>query len=493
MRILVYSEVNAETIASSMGLSEYSYYFVLKEFLPVLRSLGEVLIVKDPMQEVDRLHAEACKAGVRCVFLPFTPLHKTPLGLKCPTVPLLAWEFDTIPNEYWLGDRVQDWRYGLRRCGRAITHSQLTVKAIREQMGEEYPVVSVPAPVWDKYAALRQRLAGQGRQESVSLKMGSCVLFDSQDPSQVRYWPDWQTVSASVAGARGESDANSAVGESLPTVRQQSLLRITYRYLLEWYGQVGRKLPREWLGLSEAMQPPPKASVLPPQLMELWQPGAHCLDLSGVVFVSMFNPRDGRKNWADMLTAFCIAFRDCSDATLVFKLGSNEYQEEMSEMLLCMARLPKFSCRVVVLHGFLEGEAFEGLIEASHFVVNASYGEGQCLPLMEFLSCGRPAVAPRNSAMLDYMDEQVGFVVDGWADPAVWPHDPREAYRGLRQQVSWESLVQAYRDAYQCVREMPERYAELSTNAVERMRSHCSRQVAEASLKSFLAEDWKSC
>lgn len=40
MKFLVYSEVNAETIASSLGQSEYSYYFVLKEFLPVLRQLG---------------------------------------------------------------------------------------------------------------------------------------------------------------------------------------------------------------------------------------------------------------------------------------------------------------------------------------------------------------------------------------------------------------------------------------------------------------------
>jgi glycosyltransferase involved in cell wall biosynthesis len=493
MRILVYSEVNAETIASSMGLSEYSYYFVLKEFLPVLRILGEVLVVKDPMREVDRLYADARKAGVHCIFLSFTPPHKTPLGLKCPTIPILAWEFDTIPNEYWLGDRVQDWRYGLRRCGRAITHSQLTVKAIREQMGEGYPVISIPAPIWDKYASLRARLANHGRRERVLLTMQSCVLFDSQDASQACYWPDGQTILASVAGARGESKAGPAADTRLPTVRQQSVLRITYRYLLEWYRQVGRQLPREWLGMAEKLQPPSKVPALPRQLTELWQQRAHCLELSGVIFVSMFNPNDGRKNWADMLTAFCTAFRDCSDATLVFKLGSSEYQEEMSEMLLCMARLPKFSCRVVLLHGFLEGEAFDGLIEASHFVVNASYGEGQCLPLMEFLSCGRPAVAPRNSAMLDYMDEQVGFVVEGWSDTAIWPHDPREAYRALRQQIDWESLVRAYRDAYRCVQEMPERYAELSRNAVARMRKHCSRHIAEAALRSFLIEDWKPC
>lgn len=37
MKILVHSEISAATIARSLGLPDYSYYFVLKEFLPVLR------------------------------------------------------------------------------------------------------------------------------------------------------------------------------------------------------------------------------------------------------------------------------------------------------------------------------------------------------------------------------------------------------------------------------------------------------------------------
>jgi glycosyltransferase involved in cell wall biosynthesis len=493
MKFLVYSEVNAQTIASSMGQSEYSYYFVLKEFLPVLRALGEVCIVKDPQAEADALYREATAAGEQCVLLAFTPPHKTPLGLRCPTIPVLAWEFDTIPNEHWLKDRKQDWRYALGRCRRAITHSGMTLEAIRREMGLDYPVISVPAPVWDRYEALRARL-GQERRASVAMEMAACVVFDSQDPEHERFWPDWSEITASVAEVRGDNrQQNESAG--LPEYREQSLLRITYRYAVEWYRQVGRQL------LSGEMTLRP--SVIDAQLRafneqplpcpELWKPRPHRLELSGVVFTSMFNPGDGRKNWSDMLTAFCTAFRDSSDATLVFKLGSKDFERDMHEMMVCMARMPRFACRVVLLHGFLEGEVFESLIEASHFVVNASYGEGQCLPLMEFLSCGRPAVAPRNSAMLDYMDESVGFVVDGWADPAVWPHDPREAYRGLRQQVDWKSLIQAYRDAYRCVREMPERYAELSTNAVARMQGHCSRRVAEAALRSFLIEDWKSC
>ena len=64
MRFLVYSEVNSETISQSLGLSEYSYYFVLKEFLPVLRELGDVCVVKEP-REVDSLYAQALREGLK--------------------------------------------------------------------------------------------------------------------------------------------------------------------------------------------------------------------------------------------------------------------------------------------------------------------------------------------------------------------------------------------------------------------------------------------
>lgn len=484
MRFLVYSEVNSANIAQSLGLSEYSYYFVLKEFIPVLRELGEVRIMHDP-REVDPLYAQARREGVPCVFLSFTPPHKTPLGLKCPTVPVLAWEFDTIPSEHWSKEPWQDWRYALGQCGRAITHSGMTLAAIQAEMGSGYPVVSVPAPVWDKYSPLRERLSAEGRRESSDITVRSGVLLDTAAMSLVAHIP---IAAAAVAKAR-EQEVLNRKADVLPVARNQSLLRITYRYCVEWYRLVGSQLLAEGLikakySLLGRPLPEADASSVEP-LPEQWRPRQHRLELSGVVFTALFNPYDGRKNWEDMLAAFCEAFRDCPDATLVFKFGSSEYRSAMGDMLVYMARLPRFECRVVLLHGFLDGADFEALIEATHFVVNASYGEGQCLPLMEFLSCGRPAVAPCNSAMLDYIDPAVAFVVDGWLDATAWAHDPRKSYRTCRQKINWESLVQAYRDAYSCCKLEPERYAAMSVAAIERMQGHCSRAAAVQRLGEF--------
>ncbi|WXL26079.1 glycosyltransferase [Ectopseudomonas mendocina] len=486
MILLVYSEVNSQTIASSLGQAEYSYYFVLKSFLPTLKSLGQVHVVSDPFREVDLLYTQALKRGETCLFLSFTSPQNTPLGLRCPTIPVLAWEFEDIPNEHWLGQRQQNWCYVLKRCGQAITHSAQTVKAIKDALGQQFPVVSIPAPVWDKYDELRRKRTQQ-RRTHISLNIDGLV-FDSHNANFEQHLPSTDVVLAHVAAVRQGNNA-PIEAERLPSWRNESQLRITYRYALEWLRLVGRPLLTDLhqeIRRRLLRQPaiPPAVPLM--QAPETWPIGNHKLNLSGVVFTSLFNPCDGRKNWVDMLTAFCTAMRDEREATLLFKLTANDYVEAVKAMLICMARLPRFSCRVIIINGYLQGEDFDALIEASDFVVNASYGEGQCLPLMEFLSCGVPAIAPYNSAMRDYMDSDVGFIVNSWRELWHWPHDPRHALRTCQEQIDWSSLVNAYQDAYHCARNTPERYAELSRNAIERMQHHCSEAVARERLKCAL-------
>ncbi len=49
MLIIIHSETNQHTINRNLGRSEYSYYFVLKEYRPVLERLGRVVEVADPV------------------------------------------------------------------------------------------------------------------------------------------------------------------------------------------------------------------------------------------------------------------------------------------------------------------------------------------------------------------------------------------------------------------------------------------------------------
>ena len=98
MKFLVYSAMNAETVVQNFGEPEYSYYFVLREFMPLLSRFGEVIRIEDPQNEVDEHYQQAQAAGQPCVFLSFSPPHLTTLGLRCPTIPVFAWEFSSMPE-----------------------------------------------------------------------------------------------------------------------------------------------------------------------------------------------------------------------------------------------------------------------------------------------------------------------------------------------------------------------------------------------------------
>lgn len=516
MKILIYSETTAETIKTNLGLPEYSYYFVLKEFLPALRELGEVVIIEQPAQEVDAIYARCLAVGEPCVFLAFAPPNKTPIHLRCPTISVFAWEFDSIPNECWLNDPSQDWSYMLRQQGQAITHSAFTVATVHQLLGLRYPVISVPAPVWDHFADIRN--SAQWAPTAVrSFKLAKGVVLDSRVIDLADYlYADPDKVHEETYGRFGlepivteapettETAVDvTVVADEARTVFAKPNLRgwlfITLRYFIEWYRLVlCDVLPGFLQRLMGVRQGGPEViapveRVVPESACKEESVGndplassSHCVELEGVVFTTVFNPYDGRKNWHDLLTAFCIALRDKPDATLIFKLTHREYHSAVTSMLKWMAQLPAFRCRVLLIQGYLEDEDYKALVHATSFVVNASYGEGQCLPLMEFLSCGKPAIAPRHSGMSDYIDERLAFVVDSWLDSSAWPHDPRLACRTRRHHVSWESLAQKYTDAYLVFKEEPARYLKMSEEAVSSMQEHCSRAAAVIKLQPFL-------
>ena len=124
MLIIIHSETNKSNIQQNLGRPEYSYYFVLKEFRPVLERLGQVIEVSNPDELVDRLYFDCLSRGEACVFLSFSPPHRTPIHYACPTIPVFAWEFSTIPTESWHGEPRHDWRVVLNACGMAITLPQ---------------------------------------------------------------------------------------------------------------------------------------------------------------------------------------------------------------------------------------------------------------------------------------------------------------------------------------------------------------------------------
>lgn len=410
MRFLLYSSIDEGSIASRYGIAEYSYFFVLKGFQEILAELGSVSIIRDPRQEVDAIFETCAERGEDCVFLSFSPPYNTLVDLKCPTVSVFAWEYSNIPTETWDDDPRNDWRHVFARHGRTITLSSYTAKAVREVMGEGFPVAAIPVPVWDRYF-----VAGHTSHEKEKIHILDVLdsIIDSRNYDLSKFSTYTEILSAS------------------PT-------------------------------------------SMPPHL-----------HLDGVVFTTVFCPTDGRKNWLDLVTAFCHAFRDVEDATFILKMTHHDKWTFFGPMTSLFSELSPFKCRVVAMNGFLDQAGYEKLIAATDFYVNASHCEGLCLPLMEFMSYGKPVIAPDHTAMKDYIDNANALVLRASLECNVWPQDPRDLFKTLRYRLDWESLFDAYREGYRIAKEDPETYASMSSHAVEKQKHYCSKEIVKRQLASF--------
>src|SRR4029079_14909084 len=101
-------------------------------------------------------------------------------------------------------------------------------------------------------------------------------------------------------------------------------------------------------------------------------------------------------------------------------------------------------CRVVVITEFLNNDQMNDLMKFTTYYVNTSHAEGACLPLQQALAGGRPGLAPAHSAMADYMDDTVGFVIESHPEPSPWPHDPERRLETYWHRLVWSRLREAF-------------------------------------------------
>ncbi|PMZ61456.1 glycosyltransferase, partial [Pseudomonas sp. GW247-3R2A] len=98
---------------------------------------------------------------------------------------------------------------------------------------------------------------------------------------------------------------------------------------------------------------------------------------------------------------------------------------------------------------------------------------------------GKPVIAPDHTAMEDYIDERVAFVVKSSEELTIWPQDTRIIYRTLRYRPDWGSLKTAYENSYRTAKEQPLEYRRMSGDAVERMHDYCAFAPVQKRLADF--------
>jgi len=567
MLFYCYSEVTDSTIEARLGDADYSYYFVLKAYLPLLEHVGSVQIV----ESLDKTFTEECQKsvsnGVQCYLLAFAPPHKIPYDLPCPVIPVFAWEYSSIPNREFINDPKDSWCNALNHFGQALTHSSYAKQVVKRDMQEtdaDFAIESIPAPLWDSWETLRNQSNIRKAVKDCSITFQTTVIdsydfaIDSESiaPSEhiARPFSDEATsggMSNNIHIEFGESNPNVwMVGfypaepwgawskTTNPWIMLPSVVagRIRLKIAVNGYGKnVGRAIEMKLGELRVILRPKAEMSEQEFEL-DVAQPShfisfsnidlsanrtptdsrtigmglgsiviesidlntvnpneepkenilEHRINLNGVVYTSIFNPRDGRKNWEDILTAFCLAFREQKDVTLIFKMTYKDMSGYLEDVSSLLCQLHPFHCRVVVIHGYLQPDEYASLIGATSYIVNSSRSEGQCLPLMEYMSCGIPAIAPDNTAMADYVNESNSFVVASSPEPHYWPHDPQQIFTTLWYRPSWESLHAAYLESYQIATQSPETYSSMTRRAWESQYNYCSRDKLNIRLESFL-------
>jgi hypothetical protein len=440
-----------------MGSADYSYGFVLNALTPVLETVGHWKPVPAPESSLAFAAAEAAANGYRPIHLALHPLQNAYLTPAVPTVLFPFWEFPRLPDRDFGYDTRQNWVRTSRAADLVLCACRSTANAFRAA-GVACPVAVVPVPLDPKAFELPD--------------------WDSryQWSIECRHFV-WEGRRAA-GEPRG---AASLLPRSGARARIKDTLRDAYRKNIKpWLSPDAiRAVSRSKRVVLRQPDPPPP--LLP----------SGTLVVGGLVYTSVFNLSDRRKNAADILTAFLRAFRDRADVTLVLKLVTSASREffEVQELGQLYGRIgTDHACRVVVVTDYLTDSQMLELLRVTTFYVNASRAEGACLPLQQALAAGRPGLAPVHTAMDDYLDQDVGFVLESHPEPTYWPHDPSRAYETSWHRLVWDDLRAKFQESAGIVDHGIAAYRSLARNARQRMGEYASREVAARALRRALAK-----
>ncbi len=455
-RFLVSTTGCVGDIRRHMGSADYSYGFVLKALTPVLERLGSWELVEQPESCLSYRAARARERGLEPVHLVLHPPHNASFTPDVPTILFPFWEFPNLPDQDFRNDTRQNWVRMCRAVDLILTACRFTAEAF-QRAEVDCPIEIVPVPL----APEPFEVPPWNPEDSWTIECRHLVLGGDEEPGLV------------------VQDVSDGDGHRVPLAAWKRFLRGAYRrYIRRWLNDQAiervKRVRKRILHLPEV--PPPLLPSRP-------------LTISGLVYTSLFNLSDRRKNAADLLSAFLIAFNDRPDVTLVLKLAtspSREYYDLLELQSLYQGFGLRHRCRVVVITDYLTDEQMMSLFRVSTYYLNTSRAEGACLPLQQAMAAGRPAIAPDHTAMSDYIDEAVGFVVPSHPEPTFWPHDPARRLNTTWNRLVWSDLRDRLIASASVADTDRGRYEWLSSNARQRMFERASRDVSEAALRQAL-------
>ena len=459
--ILLTSYNTGANKGKNLGVAGYSHDIVAQLYLPLLSRWGEVVLVANPKQDLEAAVRDARERNLDPVHVSILPLQDVCLAQSAPNIVAPAWEFPDVPDHEFGGNPQNDWPATADRCDSLIVGGPFTLDALRNG-GTTTPIHIVPVPTPNAYF----ELPAWNPAQKPTFDVSAFIL-----PQQVLPLATPVRQSAAVADKDSPRSQLKEFGRSVERFVRHTSKSVFGHALYERCSRVAKAA---------------YGVVSKPTTIVNEYDRSSRFDLSGVVYTSIFNPVDGRKNWRDLLTGFLHAFRDCDDATLVVKLITSK-PYAVKQVLESYNRLDMpHRCRLIFITDYLAEEQLCQLAQASTYYLQTTKAEGNCLPLMNYLAAGRPGISPCHSAIADYFDDDVGFVVESHAEPSAWPHDPLLRVRSTWARIVWTSLVEQLRASYELAKSQPAGYQALAARARERMFGWASEEQVWRRLRHAL-------
>jgi glycosyltransferase involved in cell wall biosynthesis len=450
-----------DQLRDRVGREAYSYRFVYRALAPLLARWGQTSEVTRPESRLDYAIWRAQQKGLYSVHLSFLPLHLAYLTAKAPNVLFPFWEFPDIPNTSFDNNPRNNWARIASHADLILTASRCTRDAF-VKAGVRTPVRVVPVPIEALYFDVED---WQPRQRVIL----DCPAYLFPQPQQPL-----------------PPAPNPWVKSSLGKLGWRERVRHVYKSYVKRH--VPARLDRYLTVAFRAAAAARQAYQLDTRI-----PYTPCpaLDLSGIVYTTIINPFDPRKNWKDLLSAYLLALGDCENATLVIKLvvcpklapaalnGVVGHYHEMG--------LPH-RCKLAFVIDYLTDGQMLDLMRASTFYVNTARAEGACLPLQASLAAGRPGIAPCHTAMADYFSDDLGFPIASHPEPACWPHDPDQRLTTTWHRLVWQSLHDQFRASYLAAERGDERYRKMAARGRAAMRAYAGADAVWPLLSAALDE-----
>jgi glycosyltransferase involved in cell wall biosynthesis len=443
-RVLVVSSAFAESeTVQQLGREAYSYRFVYRALAPLLARWGRTLEVTRAESRLDYAIHQASQQGLEPFHLSFLPLHLLHPTSRAPNIAFPFWEFPDIPDSDFGNNPRNNWLRTTGRLALILTACDFT-RAAFLRAGVTCPVRVVPVPVRPEYFAVPRWQPGQ----RIVLDC-PCYVFPPPATGPVVERHPWAP----------------------PDFAHLSLRqRLRYIYL----GYIRPRLPAL---VDNALTQAVRARRVQREKVQVLHPVTNGLELSGVVYTTVLNPYDFRKNLDDILSAFLLALGDREDATLVLKfvVCPRLAARSLNAIIRHYQHLGiAHRCKVVFVTAYLSDAQMVDLARGSTYYLNASHAEGACLPLQDFLAAGRPGIAPLHTALTDYFGDEVGLVVASHPEPTYWPHDPDQRASTSWHRIVWQDLHNQLGASYELAKQDLGHYQTLADHGRERIQAYAS-------------------